>query len=56
MGTTAPGATGVFVMTVGTMDDAAFFQPDMAIFTKDVMSFHHIPDGMPCFEELPQSF
>jgi len=25
----------------------------MAIFTKDAMSFHHIPDGMPSFEELP---
>ena len=53
VGTTAPGAPGVFVMKVGTMDDAAFFQPDMAIFAKDAMSFHHIPDDIPSFEELP---
>ena len=53
IGTTAPGAPGSFVIKVGTMDDAAFYQPAMAIFTKDAMSFHHIPDGMPSFEELP---
>ena len=56
MGTTALGAPGVFVMKVGTMDDAAFFQPDMTIFTKNAMSFNHIPDGMPCFEAPPQGF
>jgi hypothetical protein len=43
-------------MKVGTMDDAAFFQPDMAIFAKDAMSFHHIPDDLPNFEELPPGF
>ena len=50
------GAPGVFVMKVGTMDNADFFQPDMAIFTKDAKSFHHIPDGLPSFEELPTGF
>jgi hypothetical protein len=43
-------------MKVGTMDDAAFFKPDMAIFAKDGMSFHHIPDDLPSFEELPPGF
>jgi hypothetical protein len=56
VGTTTPGAPGVFVMKVGTMDDAAFFKPDMAIFAKDAMSFHHIPDDLPNFEELPPGF
>ena len=56
VGTTTPGALGVFVMKVGTMDNADFFQPDMAIFTKDAKSFHHIPDGLPSFEELPTGF
>ena len=56
VGTTTPGAPGVFVMKVGTMDNADFFQPDMAIFTKDAKSFHHIPDGLPSFEELPTGF
>jgi hypothetical protein len=25
----------------------------MATFTKDAMAFHHIPDDMPNFDELP---
>ena len=56
VGTTTPGAPGVFVMKVGTMDNAAFFQPDMAIFAKDAAPFHHIPNGVPSFEELPPGF
>ena len=56
VGTTTPGAPGVFVMKVGTMDNAEFFQPDMAIFAKDAMPFHHIPDRVRSFEELPPSF
>jgi len=47
---------GVFVVKVGTMDGAAFFQPDMAIFTKDAMPFHHIPNDIPNYEELPPGF
>ena len=53
VGTTTAGAPGVFVMKVGTMDDAAFFKPDIAIFAKDATSFHHIPDDIPSFEDLP---
>ena len=56
VGTTTAGAPGVFVMKVGTMDNADFYQPDMAIFTKDARSFHHIPDDLPSFEELPAGF
>ena len=53
IGTNTPNAPGLYVLKVGTMDDADFYRPDMAIFTKDAMPFHHIPDGMPSFEELP---
>ena len=56
VGTTTPDAPDVFVMKVGTMDNAEFFQPDMAIFAKDAMPFHHIPDRVRSFEELPPSF
>ena len=56
IGTTTSSAPGVFVVKVGTMDDAAFFRPDTAIFTKDAMPFHHIPTDIPNFEELPPVF
>ena len=42
------------IIKVGTLDDPkAFGGPNMAIFTIDKQSFHHIPDGMPAFERLP---
>ena len=56
VGTTTSGTHGVFVVKRSTMDDAAFFQPDIAIFTKDAMPFHHIPNDIPNFEELPPGF
>ena len=43
-------------MKVGTMDDPDFFQPSMAILTKDAKFFHHILDEIPSFEELPAGF
>ena len=56
VGTTTPSAPGVFVVTVDTMGDAAFFQPDMAIFIKDAMPFYQSPNDIPNFEELPPEF
>ena len=53
IGTKAPAATGSMVIKVGTMDDASFFEPALAIFTKDSQSFHHIPENLPAFEDLP---
>ncbi|MGR8946963.1 MAG: GFA family protein [Gammaproteobacteria bacterium] len=41
------------LIKVGTMDDPSLFKPDMAIFTIDQQSFHHVPDGMPAFERMP---
>ena len=53
IGTTSPHAPGAMVIKVGTIDDPSFFEPGMAIFTKDALSFHHIPDDIPSFEGLP---
>ncbi len=44
----------VVVIKVGTLDDPSLFGgPDLAIFTVDKQSFHHIPDGLPAFERRP---
>lgn len=43
------------VLKIGTLDDPAKFGgPKMAIFTIDMQDFHHIPEGIPQFERLPQ--
>lgn len=52
--TRRPGLPAV-VLKVGTLDDPGLFgSPQMAIFTVDKQAFHHIPEGMPSFERLPQ--
>ncbi len=51
----APGVPGAVILKVGTLDDsAAFGSPQMAIFTIDKQSFHHIPEGVPSFERTPR--
>ena len=50
----APGLPGVSIVKVGTFDDpSAYGNPDVAIFTIDKQSFHHIPEGMTSFERTP---
>jgi hypothetical protein len=50
----APGLPGTALIKVGTLDDPGLFeQPQMAIFTIDKQSFHHVPDGIPTFERVP---
>ena len=44
----------VVVVKVGTLDDPKQFTPKLAIYTIDKQAFHQIPEGMPCFERLPQ--
>jgi hypothetical protein len=52
--TRAPGLPGVVLLKVGTFDDPSVFgQPQMAIFTVDKQSFHHLPEGVPTFERVP---
>ena len=49
----APGFPAV-ILKVGTLDDPKLYgDPNMAIYTIDKQSFHHIPAGMPAFERLP---
>src|ERR1700759_1080371 len=42
------------VIKVGTLDDPAAIMPQIAIYTVDKQPFHHVPEGMPAFERLPQ--
>ncbi|MEE8474044.1 MAG: GFA family protein [Myxococcota bacterium] len=50
----APGLPGAVLLKVGTMDDPSVFgAPQMAIFTIDKQSFHHVPDGVAVFERTP---
>jgi hypothetical protein len=52
---TQPRVTPAIVLKVGTLDDPSLFgSPQIAIYTVDKQSFHHVPDGMPSFERLPQ--
>ena len=51
--TRVPGLAAV-VVKVGTLDDPSLFgTPQLAMFTVDKQAFHHIPDGVPTFERLP---
>lgn len=52
--TLAPGLAGIALVKVGTLDDPSVFgDPQMAIYTVDKQSFHHIPAGIPSFERVP---
>lgn len=43
------------VIKVGTLDDPSLFGgPQIAIYTVDKQPYHHVPEGMPAFERLPQ--
>ena len=42
------------VIKVGTLDHPAEIMPQIAIYTVDKQPFHHVPEGMPAFERLPQ--
>jgi hypothetical protein len=52
---TRPQGLPAVVLKVGTLDDPSLFgAPQMAVYTIDKQSFHHIPDGIPAFERLPK--
>ncbi len=53
IGTSSKSLPDAIIIKVGTLDDASFYKPNMAIFTKDAQSFHHIPDDIPSFEGFP---
>ncbi|MBW2391574.1 MAG: GFA family protein [Deltaproteobacteria bacterium] len=51
---TRPSLPGAVLIKVGTLDDPKEYGgPQMAIFTIDKQSFHHIPEGLPSFERTP---
>lgn len=50
----SPAMHGALILKVGTLDDPSVYGgPQMAIFTIDKQSFHHIPEGVPAFERTP---
>ena len=53
--TRRPDLSDLIVLKIGTLDDPAIFgRSHMAIFTIDKQPFHHIPEGMPDFERMPE--
>ena len=53
--TRAPGMPGVVLIKVGTLDDPSVFGgPQLAIYTVEKQSFHHVPEGIPAFERFPR--
>lgn len=53
IGTETPALPGAMILKVGTMDDPGFYSPQVAIFTKDRQSFHHIAEGVAAFDTVP---
>jgi hypothetical protein len=50
----APALAGAVLLKVGTLDDPTLFgDPQMAIFTSEKQSFHHIPASATAFERGP---
>lgn len=50
----APGAPGLVLLKVGTMDDPRQFEgPQVAIYTCEAQDFHMIPEGVAAFEKFP---
>ncbi len=45
---------GAVILKVGTLDDPSVYgEPQMAIYTIDKQSFHHLPEGLASFERTP---
>jgi hypothetical protein len=53
LATRRPGLPFV-ILKAGTLDDPEQYAPQLAIFTVDKRSFHHIGEGLPAFERMPQ--
>ncbi len=51
--TRVPGMPAVLIK-VGSLDDQQFYgKPDIAIFTREKLAFHHVPEGTRAFEGIP---
>jgi hypothetical protein len=53
IGAEAPPMPGMIMLKAGTLDDPSIFTPQMAIYTCDMQSFHHVPEGIASFERTP---
>ena len=54
MVTRSPGAQGIAIVKVGTLDDPSLYdQPDHVIWISDKQNFHHIPKDVVTFEGFP---
>jgi hypothetical protein len=52
--TRAPAMPQAVMLKVGSLDDMQLFgKPDIAVFTREKLAFHHIPEGTRAFEGLP---
>jgi hypothetical protein len=50
----SPRLPGAVILKIGTLDDPGVFEgPQMAIWTIEKQTFHHVPEGLPAFERTP---
>jgi len=55
--TRSPRVPGAVLLKVGTLDTPeAFGRPALAIFTRDMQAFHHVPDDIPAHAARPGSY
>jgi hypothetical protein len=53
--TRSPRMAGAVLLKVGSLDDQdAFDMPTMAVFCSEKKPYHVVPDGVRCFDKLPQ--
>jgi hypothetical protein len=53
IGNLSPSRANAMILKVGTLDDPSIFKSEIAIFTIDKQTFHHIPEDIPQFERRP---
>ena len=52
--TRAPGAPGIAIVKVGTLDDPSLYdKPDHIIWVSEKQAFHNLTEGVPTFEQFP---
>lgn len=52
--TRAPGAPGVAIVKVGSLDEPALFdKPDRIIWASEMQPFHQLREGVPTFDGFP---
>lgn len=51
IGNKSPTNPNLMIVKIGTFDDQSFFTPQVAIFTCDKQSYHHISKSIPAFDK-----